>query len=81
MAVLMNHVTRLLRGLPLVTVALLEGSAVGGGAELVSCTDHRLVTPEAHVTFVQTRVRKLSIKFGTVHCRLGKSIHNYGICI
>jgi enoyl-CoA hydratase/carnithine racemase len=62
MAVLMNHVTRLLRGLPLVTVALLEGSAVGGGAELVSCTDHRLVTPEAHVTFVQTRVIKLYIK-------------------
>ncbi len=62
MAVLMNHVTRLLRGLPLVTVALLEGSAVGGGAELVSCTDHRLVTPEAHVTFVQTRVRKFYIK-------------------
>ncbi len=78
----MNYVTRLLRGLPLVTVALLEGSAVGGGAELVSCTDHRLVTPEAHVTFVQTRVRKLSIKKGnTVHCGLGKSIHNYGVCI
>lgn len=56
MSVLMNHVTRQLRSLPLLTVALLEGSAVGGGAELVSCTDHRLVSPDSHVTFVQTRM-------------------------
>jgi enoyl-CoA hydratase/carnithine racemase len=63
MSVLMNHVTRQLRSLPLLTVSLLDGSAVGGGAELVSCTDHRLVTPESHVTFVQTRVSR--------HSRLG----------
>jgi ethylmalonyl-CoA/methylmalonyl-CoA decarboxylase len=56
MALLMNAVTRQLRSLPLITVALLDGSAVGGGAELVSCTDHRLVTPDSHVTFVQARV-------------------------
>ena len=58
MAVMMNHVTRQLCSLPLLTVALLDGSAVGGGAELVSCADHRLVTPESHVTFVQARVSR-----------------------
>lgn len=56
MSVLMNHVTRQLRSLPLVTVALVDGSAVGGGAELVSSTDHRLVTSDSHVTFVQARM-------------------------
>jgi enoyl-CoA hydratase/carnithine racemase len=61
MALLMNQVTRQLRSLPLITVALLDGSAVGGGAELVSCTDHRLVTPHSHVTFVQARVNYLQL--------------------
>lgn len=43
--------TRLLR-LPLVSVAVLEGPAVGGGAELATCCDHRVMSADAHLRFV-----------------------------
>ena len=30
-----------------------QGAAVGGGAELTTCTDYRVATPGASVAFVQ----------------------------
>ena len=32
---------------------LCQGAAVGGGAELTTCTDYRVATPGASVAFVQ----------------------------
>ena len=46
----------LLRDLPLVSVAAIEGAAVGGGAELATCCDWRVMRSEAKVQFVQTRM-------------------------
>ena len=69
MSVLMNEATERLLRLPLVSACLLqvrltcisvncsqlslEGLAVGGGAELTTATDWRLVTPQARVAWVQ----------------------------
>lgn len=42
--------------LPAVSVCLLDGLAVGGGAELTTACDHRLGTPAARVHFVQAQL-------------------------
>ena len=42
--------------LPMLTVTLLCGRALGGGAELPTATDIRLVTNNAAVTFVQGKM-------------------------
>ncbi|XP_077383023.1 ethylmalonyl-CoA decarboxylase isoform X2 [Festucalex cinctus] len=46
-----NVQTRLLR-LPLITVALVEGRALGGGAELTTACDFRLMAPGSVIQFV-----------------------------
>ncbi|XP_037533031.1 ethylmalonyl-CoA decarboxylase [Nematolebias whitei] len=46
-----DALTRLLR-LPLVSVAVVEGKALGGGAELLTACDFRLMTPGSVVQFV-----------------------------
>ncbi|XP_067322922.1 ethylmalonyl-CoA decarboxylase isoform X2 [Anolis sagrei] len=46
-----NILTRLMR-LPLITVALIQGKALGGGAELTTACDFRLMTPESEMRFV-----------------------------
>ncbi|XP_045567565.1 ethylmalonyl-CoA decarboxylase isoform X3 [Salmo salar] len=46
-----NVLTRLLR-LPLLSVALVEGSALGGGAELTTACDFRLMVPGGMIRFV-----------------------------
>ncbi|XP_058422316.1 ethylmalonyl-CoA decarboxylase [Diceros bicornis minor] len=46
-----NTLTRLMR-LPLVSVALVEGWALGGGAELTTACDFRLMTTESEIRFV-----------------------------
>ncbi len=42
--------------LPAVSVCLLDGLAVGGGAELSTACDHRLGTPAARIHFVQAQL-------------------------
>jgi len=56
MSVLMNTTTDKLGRLPLVSVCLVDGLAVGGGAELTTCTDFRVATPGSTVAFVQARM-------------------------
>jgi len=56
MATLMSEATTRLRRLPLVSVSVLEGAAVGGGAELTTCTDFRLATQRASISFVHVRM-------------------------
>lgn len=46
-----NTLTRLMR-LPLISVALVQGWALGGGAELITACDLRLMTRESQVRFV-----------------------------
>ncbi|NWH62063.1 ECHD1 decarboxylase, partial [Geococcyx californianus] len=46
-----NNLTRLMR-LPLISVALVQGRAVGGGAELTTACDFRLMTPGSEIRFV-----------------------------
>ena len=56
MATLMSEATTRLRRLPLVSVSVLEGAAVGGGAELTTCTDFRVATARASISFVQVKM-------------------------
>ncbi|KAJ7341914.1 hypothetical protein JRQ81_007786 [Phrynocephalus forsythii] len=42
--------------LPLITVALIQGKALGGGAELTTACDFRLMTPESEIRFVHKKM-------------------------
>ena len=53
MSMFMHHVTTRLFTLPLISVALLQGSALGGGAELAVACDFRVMTPKTKIGFVQ----------------------------
>ncbi|NXU84571.1 ECHD1 decarboxylase, partial [Xiphorhynchus elegans] len=46
-----DTLTRLTR-LPLISVALIQGKAFGGGAEFTTACDFRLMTPESEIRFV-----------------------------
>ncbi|XP_054249117.1 ethylmalonyl-CoA decarboxylase, partial [Indicator indicator] len=46
-----NTLTRLMR-LPLISVALIQGKAFGGGAELTTACDFRLMSPGSEIRFV-----------------------------
>ncbi|XP_006266303.1 ethylmalonyl-CoA decarboxylase isoform X2 [Alligator mississippiensis] len=50
-----NTLTRLMR-LPLISVALVQGKAVGGGAELTTACDFRLMTPGSEIRFVHKEI-------------------------
>ena len=56
MSAVMADTTTRLRNLPYLTVACIEGGAVGGGAELATATDYRFMTKSAMVRFVQARM-------------------------
>ena len=56
MSILMNQTTEKLSKLPLVSVCLVDGMAVGGGAELTTTTDFRVATPGSAVAFVHARM-------------------------
>ena len=45
-----------LRRLPLISVALIDGYAIGGGAELATCTDFRISTKQSTIRFVQAKM-------------------------
>ena len=51
MSALMSDATARLAALPLVSVAAVEGHAVGGGAELATACDFRVVTPTSKIQF------------------------------
>lgn len=46
-----NTLTRLMR-LPLISVALIQGRALGGGAEVTTACDFRLMTADGEIRFV-----------------------------
>lgn len=56
MCAYMHDLTRRLRRLPMVSVAAVEGGAWGGGAELSTATDFRVLARDARVHFVHARL-------------------------
>ncbi|KNC77243.1 hypothetical protein, variant [Sphaeroforma arctica JP610] len=52
MSYLMHHTTSRLRALPLISVAAIEGAAVGGGAELATACDFRVMAKDSYIRFV-----------------------------
>ncbi|KAF1326412.1 Ethylmalonyl-coa decarboxylase, partial [Globisporangium splendens] len=56
MGVLMVDTLTRFRRLPLVSFAIIEGGAYGGGAELTTSCDYRLIEGNAIVQFVQARM-------------------------
>jgi len=67
MSKLMNRSASILRNLPLITVSLIEGPALGGGAELSSLTDFRLGVHDSYVAFVQSKMG-VTTGFGGGRC-------------
>jgi len=56
MSTLMHHSLTRLHQLPLVSVALIQGKAIGGGAELATACDYRLFTTKGEIGFVQGKM-------------------------
>jgi ethylmalonyl-CoA/methylmalonyl-CoA decarboxylase len=56
MSLFMTDALNSLRNSNLVSVCLLNGPAVGGGAELSTCTDFRLMAPNAFCRFIHARM-------------------------
>ncbi|CAM9154531.1 unnamed protein product [Choristocarpus tenellus] len=56
MCALMTDTLTRLRRLPMISVAIIEGSAVGGGAELATSCDFRVAGPGAKIQFVQVKM-------------------------
>ena len=52
----MQELTTRLRSLPLVSVAAIEGGAWGGGAELSTATDFRVISASARIHFVHAHL-------------------------
>ncbi|XP_053566685.1 ethylmalonyl-CoA decarboxylase [Bombina bombina] len=52
MCMLMQNTLTRLQRLPLISVALVQGKALGGGAELCTACDFRLMTEESEIRFV-----------------------------
>ncbi|KAG0425296.1 hypothetical protein HPB47_027527 [Ixodes persulcatus] len=53
MAALMHDALTALHDLPLLSACLVQGRALGGGAELTTACDFRLMLPKAQIQFVQ----------------------------
>ncbi|RWS16836.1 ethylmalonyl-CoA decarboxylase-like protein [Dinothrombium tinctorium] len=56
MSILMQYNLKRLQNLHLLTVALIQGKAIGGGAELTTACDFRLMTKRAQLGFVHVRM-------------------------
>lgn len=56
MSQLMQNATYRLFNLPMVSVAAIDGHALGGGAELATSCDFRIMKSEAKIGFVQVRL-------------------------
>lgn len=56
MAILMHECLTRLQALPLLSVALIEGQAIGGGAEIATACDFRIMTADAEIRFVHSRM-------------------------
>ena len=60
MATLMHDTMWRLTFLPYITVSLVQGRALGGGAEICTATDFRVFSPSGSLTFIQAKVGLVS---------------------
>lgn len=56
MSLFMQDTLSRLHALPLISLALLQGATLGGGAEMATACDFRVMTPNAKVAFVQMKM-------------------------
>lgn len=56
MGLVMQDNLQRLQSLPMLSVAAIEGRAIGGGAEITTACDFRLMTPNAQIGFVHVRL-------------------------
>ena len=70
MATLMHDTMWRLSLLPFVTVSLVRGRALGGGAEICSATDFRAFSPSGSVKFIQAKIGLVSSYSGSRLVRL-----------
>ncbi|KAG0283988.1 enoyl CoA hydratase domain-containing protein 1 [Linnemannia gamsii] len=54
-ALMVSTLTRFMR-LPIISIAAVEKAAIGGGAEMTTFCDHRCITEQAKIQFVQTQM-------------------------
>lgn len=54
-ALMVSTLTRFMR-LPIISIAAIEKAAIGGGAEMTTFCDHRCITDQAKIQFVQTQM-------------------------
>ncbi|KAF9125956.1 enoyl CoA hydratase domain-containing protein 1 [Mortierella sp. 14UC] len=54
-ALMASTLTRFMR-LPIVSIAAIEKAAIGGGAEMTTFCDHRCISDQAKIQFVQTQM-------------------------
>ncbi|CAM9342552.1 unnamed protein product, partial [Hapterophycus canaliculatus] len=56
MSALMSDTLTRLRSLPLISVAAVDGAAIGGGAELCTSCDFRIASSDSSIRFVQVKM-------------------------
>lgn len=56
MGIVMQESLTRLQNLPMLTLAVIEGKAIGGGAEITTACDFRLMTPSAEIGFVHVKI-------------------------
>jgi len=56
MSLFMTDCLNRIRMSPLVSVAVITGPALGGGAELATCTDFRIINTAAYICFVHAKI-------------------------
>ncbi|KAF9911762.1 enoyl CoA hydratase domain-containing protein 1 [Linnemannia zychae] len=54
-ALMVSTLTRFMR-LPVISIAAIEKAAIGGGAEMTTFCDHRCISEQAKIQFVQTQM-------------------------
>jgi enoyl-CoA hydratase/carnithine racemase len=75
LATIMHDTVTRLANLPLISVCLVRGRAIGGGAELTLSTDFRVFAPTGKLNFVQARLGVLPGWAG------GSKLVNLTICV
>ncbi len=56
MCLYMQNILSRLQRLPLISAAAVSGNAIGGGAELTTACDFRLMTPSSRIQFIHTKM-------------------------